>query len=386
MSEAADKALAGSRVETSDGVTVMHMGDGQGDNILFSSAGHYGTMSALKSRDEFANLVGNFPDKISLITHWDGSTRPRSTRDNIAMTAWLTASALLISRADVYLWKNEIWQTAASGAEAAFIGQGVSVEETDLPLRPEHWTIDRDLLLPEQFLDYYGIPHEFVVHSFTFYTVSDLELVLQETVRSHRKNGAEHGAAFKIIHDLLWTRLGLHGARPQDALACVALTCGMENVKNEQDVRDRADLSTLMPRLLPVAVVRAGASIDAYKISGQVEMVAMYTAARRFLNLPCTIATPHQFSRPDRRRYERDSKAVPVLRQVLLRKPERKAKDGEEEAHVEFGCHFMVKSHWRKPNDRMIVKKPIFVSPYVKGNPDLPFRVPTKTIYNVSRE
>lgn len=71
---------------------------------------------------------------------------------------------------------------------------------------------------------------------------------------------------------------------------------------------------------------------------------------------------------------------------VLLRRSEQSR--GVDSGHdaVEWSCQWFVRGHWRQqylPSTHS--HRPLWIEPYVKGPEDKPLRLPTQTVYQVSR-
>ena len=109
-------------------------------------------------------------------------------------------------------------------------------------------------------------------------------------------------------------------------------------------------------------------------------------AAIRFLREKFVEPKQQFLPRPERRRAEKSGSPIPEIRTVLLRaRSTDMTSTMTDEQRREYACHFLVSSHWRKPNRRMKEQRPVFVASYVKGDTEKPFRAPRETIYHVVR-
>lgn len=80
--------------------------------------------------------------------------------------------------------------------------------------------------------------------------------------------------------------------------------------------------------------------------------------------------------------------AVPLpgdVKVIQLRRSERQGdSQSESAASVEWSCRWIVSGHWRN-QPMKDGRKLIYILPYVKGPTDQPLKVPTHTVYQVSR-
>jgi hypothetical protein len=81
-----------------------------------------------------------------------------------------------------------------------------------------------------------------------------------------------------------------------------------------------------------------------------------------------------------------DIAAVPSgVRVVQLRRSEPNSRlDVRTHQPVDWSCRWIVGGHWRNQPYKDSTKL-IYIMPYVKGPEDKPLRVPTHTVYQVSR-
>lgn len=107
-------------------------------------------------------------------------------------------------------------------------------------------------------------------------------------------------------------------------------------------------------------------------------------AGSRFLDMPFVVDEPAQLNHSMRKEYKRMNREPPDIRTICLRRT-KSTSSGEVEGKREYSCQWMVGGHWRKPSERMIVQRPVYVSPYIKGDPGKPFKPPAKTVFVAQR-
>lgn len=75
------------------------------------------------------------------------------------------------------------------------------------------------------------------------------------------------------------------------------------------------------------------------------------------------------------------------VRVVQLRRAQQQGHGHQDAAGVEWSCQWLVSGHWRQQpcgKDRA-ERRPTFILPYVKGNPDKPMRLPAERVFAVVR-
>lgn len=103
-----------------------------------------------------------------------------------------------------------------------------------------------------------------------------------------------------------------------------------------------------------------------------------------FLNLPFVSVAKHQFPRAERRRAEREQRQLPDVKVVLLRRPEQSESTHTQQGR-EWHHQWIVRGHWRRQwYPRAETHKPVYVSPYMKGDPAKPL-LSRPTVYKVVR-
>jgi len=113
---------------------------------------------------------------------------------------------------------------------------------------------------------------------------------------------------------------------------------------------------------------------------------ACMAASLKFLSLPFVGTQEHKLPRPERRRLARAGKPEPCIRTVILRKRERFV-HGVAPTEMEWSCQWLVSGHWRRLHQprKDDGAETTYVTPYVKGPEDKPFKMPAKVIHKVSR-
>jgi hypothetical protein len=116
------------------------------------------------------------------------------------------------------------------------------------------------------------------------------------------------------------------------------------------------------------------------------DITALY-AAMKFMQLPIVSTAPHGWTRPFRRRAEREGVRLPEVKVVRLRRNQSVAKPRDPNAEpFHYKQQFVVEHHWRKqyyPSTGE--RKPKFIDDYIKGPRDAPLAPVRPTIYKVDR-
>lgn len=77
---------------------------------------------------------------------------------------------------------------------------------------------------------------------------------------------------------------------------------------------------------------------------------------------------------------------LPEVSVVTLRRGERKEYGPDHKSQPrEWSCQWLVGAHWRKPSPLMKEPRPVYVRPYLKGDPTKELRAHRETIYAVTR-
>jgi hypothetical protein len=119
------------------------------------------------------------------------------------------------------------------------------------------------------------------------------------------------------------------------------------------------------------------------------EGYCQYIAAESFLRLPfvSTVKEP-VLNHNERKAYKHFVSKPPEVTTILLRKPEQKKRmEGEEVRHIDYKCQFIVSPNgaWRRAKPNSKTGNPEFVRPYLKGNPDGPFKAPSAVVKVATR-
>lgn len=89
-----------------------------------------------------------------------------------------------------------------------------------------------------------------------------------------------------------------------------------------------------------------------------------------------------------RKQLARENGEIPIsdVKVVQLRRSESAEHEASENGeHVEWSCRWVVSGHWRNQPYGNGLRKLIYILPYVKGPDNKPLKVPTHTVYQVSR-
>lgn len=251
----------------------------------------------------------------------------------------------LLGSATPVLWVEELRAAAVSGADT-FIGHTFRPET--LNPNPQLWVFDVDVVftedalkdMPDDPLD--GKPPAgYSIDGLLIGTFDDHVLAL-EICRA---------SVFELeLEDQKLLALGLAG---------------------RIQVPDR-----LAPFIRPVILDTARTETRA--VAGMVAML-------EFMNLELAAVQPLRLSRPERRRRKRRGiTEEPDIRVVTLRRKHHEKKNVQED--VDWSCRWIVSGHWRKQwYPSKDEHRPIFISPYVKGPEDKPFKTSGQKILKVAR-
>lgn len=119
------------------------------------------------------------------------------------------------------------------------------------------------------------------------------------------------------------------------------------------------------------------------------DMLGRYLAAAlALMEQRIIVSRPERPSRSTRKRAAEVWEHEPIIRVIQLRRavnPNAHREDGSEA--VEWSCSWVVRGHWRQQavgKDRA-ERRPVFVLPYVKGDPDKPLKAPADRVFAVVR-
>ena len=284
-----------------------------------------------------------FPEAVARASTWE-----KCDYNNAMMI--LSAISKHRSESQIYLWLHDIWQTATKGSDVAF--EASEIAEEDMPDRIQYWSFNVDITLNAA-------------------GQKDLQVSPDFTIAGH----------FLIPSALILGRFAGPGAGSAAFVPALLLQPSPELMGR---VNKDAEAGEPRPPEEYIHRFRFGEPVRAGKVVPLGDRGTL--AAIRFLR--DKIVEPRQqfLPRSDRRRAEKAGNPVPEIRTVLLR---ARATDMTsamtDEQRKEYACHFLVSSHWRKPNRHMKDQRPVFVASYVKGDTEKPFRPPRETIYHVAR-
>jgi len=102
------------------------------------------------------------------------------------------------------------------------------------------------------------------------------------------------------------------------------------------------------------------------------------------------VASGEQAVRATRKRADefwyRDS--IPLIQVIKLRRAQNhQHSDVDGSEPVEWSCSWVVRGHWRQQacGDNWTERRPVFVLPYVKGDPEKPLKAPVDRVFAVTR-
>lgn len=117
--------------------------------------------------------------------------------------------------------------------------------------------------------------------------------------------------------------------------------------------------------------------------------MAVLAAALEFVAQEILVTHTERPSRSTRRRLEAHGILdEPTIQVVKMRRVARQERDhGSPAEPVEWSCQWIVRGHWRQqacgPN--FSERRPVFVLPYVKGDPEKPLKASTERVFAVVR-
>ena len=300
-------------------------------------------LNVYKEWKSVVNTVDALLEEVARASAWEKCDYKNSLR---------ILRAILKHRSDVrlYLWLNDIWNTATKGCETAF--EAAEVTEEDVPDHIQYWSLNVDISLNDTGREELNVPADFVM--------AGLFLIPVRLISGKSANQDSNTQAF--IPGLL-------------------LQSGPELSERLKKSIEAGE--PLAPREW-IFKFRFGEIVQAGRIVPDGDRGTL--AAIRFLKEKFVEPRQQFLPRSEQRREEKEKQFIPEIRSVLLRARADDAIDTmTDEQRLEYACHFLVSSHWRRPNRRMKEQLPVFVQSYVKGNIDKPFRPPRETIYRVAR-
>ena len=245
-----------------------------------------------------------------------------------------------IKRAEIVLWKNDIFHGALNGHEV-FEGQPTELPEDFVN---QLWMWDRPLNGLMQVKD-------------EFHCVVMAVLVMNPYVAQWPEEEAKGRAFAGMVFAVQFSTEDLekHADEPWEQ----RLVCS------------------------PMFVCEMGAPLD--------DKAAQTRAAVEFLRLPFVVSSKEPAQpRAERRRLEREGRKheIATVRIVTLRKAvndHRSESEGGTHEKRDWSCHWMVRGHWRKqylPSTG--THRPTWISPFVKGDTSKPYHAP-EVIYRAAR-
>lgn len=113
-----------------------------------------------------------------------------------------------------------------------------------------------------------------------------------------------------------------------------------------------------------------------------------FAAMLLFLDQKILVTRRQHAERHTRKRLDRDGwQQEPLIRVVELRRKERIGeKHAVERVEHEWSCQWIVRGHWRQqPYPKAGDVRPLWITPYVKGDPAKPLKPPRATVFAVVR-
>jgi hypothetical protein len=243
----------------------------------------------------------------------------------------------LLRRAQVVLWRSDLWTAAITGADEIFCGTMIDPEVFTPPV--QLWIPDRDFFYSD-------------VHAAIMRVEPRANMV---AVIIYRTEDAVYYAP--II-----------GPPISDNM--------LRNMPENE--RDALLLEKMYFRIRPVKIsIKDPVPEGAGNIA---EIVALAT----FMNQPVAEIKTMGLARAERRRRERTGEKCPTIRVVMLRHVQHaKTTAGET---VDWKYQWIVSGHWRKQwHPSTQTHTPMFISSYIKGPEGKPLKAPSKSIYVVQR-
>lgn len=115
----------------------------------------------------------------------------------------------------------------------------------------------------------------------------------------------------------------------------------------------------------------------------------LFTALMRFMEQRILVAPQQRAERHAAKRLVRDGwHHEPLIRVVQLRRAEHPGYQPHDEAeHRDYSCQWIVRGHWRQQayGEGHKERRPIWITPYVKGPPEKPLKAPRATVFAVTR-
>jgi hypothetical protein len=285
----------------------------------------------LEARDWTARLIKAFSSDLAReYADWNRRQHPESAYDLDQLTVKAASDVLLA--APIVYWDPDIAAAARNGAEETFTDSDWdrSILGSLKIGSPEWWVIGAKLGDSLEMLDYFELTPE----------------------------------------PLRWVSLGMLLAIDEDDTVM-----GLKLIIDTTAIGRAPNVSANDLRMRSMRLIHRGQ--DSSGVSRR--WLAMF----HFMRLPFVDSTEHQHSRATRRQAIRENRDLPQIRVVHLRKRESKVMQAEHEH--EWHHQWIVRGHWRRQwYPREDSHKPVYVSPYLKGDPNKPL-LSRPVVYKVVR-
>jgi len=253
-------------------------------------------------------------------------------------------ASVFLPKSEPYAWSNDI-------ARAVLLASKTLPEDTvvpDIPA-PAWWWFDGPLALADQ--------SEFEVESL------DLKNIVALSV------GQFENGDLSIVRYRWWADKD-RAAVPLPTSAC------------------RVPVGSTIAQLRAELMEYVSDSISVAAVNRTVEMVRFFVAARAWVDQRILVWSSGHVERHRRKQIYREYKAdvSAGVKIVHLRRADNQSDptSSYQRESYDWSCRWIVGGHWRNQpykDDRKL----IYIMPYVKGPDDKPLRVPTHTVYQVSR-
>jgi hypothetical protein len=260
--------------------------------------------------------------------------------------------AVNLAFARVVLWEPNVWDLAGVGWEAVRDGPPPDVVCLQ---EPELWLLRQRLIYEPTDPNYLGLPDRchlvgVALMPAVFDPNADHLLVKQQDPTQHRPTGLQATLFFQPIIRV-----------PRDPTLPVAI---------------RAPSQTL-PWWRPMP------SIFAHQ--PRCDVAADLVARLAFLETRIVDRCRLDIPRAERRRANRESRRIPVIQSIVLRRPEG-SPSAEEGTGRDWSCRWSVRGHWRRQwHGQVQPRKLAYIHSYVKGPADKPYQPPRPTIFHAKR-
>lgn len=146
------------------------------------------------------------------------------------------------------------------------------------------------------------------------------------------------------------------------------------------------------PLLTGLHAVKADAKISEIKTdpissARALSLARFIVAATVWMNQRILIYGTGHIERHRRKQLAREHNNSPIpsdVKVIQLRRTESQPRENSDTEHRDWNCRWIVGGHWRNQPYKD-GRKLIYILPYVKGPDDKPLKVPTHTVYQVSR-